>query len=241
MGEIEQKYGNEQVPVNEKTLAPFVEVIKNFENPKYGMDTANAPVVRKLVNDFDNLTQNGATVAERLEFIRSWDSYLNDAKDAFGNFKENGTVNTRIQNAIRNLKNETVEHIATKDKVYENLRQQYSTFKKLDEIGNSLLGKDGALGERVKGAATVKRAIQSNSDAGARQFLKQLKDLTGYDAIKEGDLALTAMENVGDYQGLSLLNIIKEGKAGIINKALEKGQDILVGDKATRVKNYVKK
>ena len=83
--------------------------------------------------------------------------------------------------------------------------------------------------------------MKSNSDAGARQFLVKLKELTGYDALKDGDLALTAMENVGDFQGLSLLEVLKQGKSGIIGKALEKAQDVIVGDDATRVTNYIKK
>lgn len=241
MGEIEQKYVNEQLPISEQTIAPFVNVIKSFENPKFGVDTANAPVVKKLIEDFDKLGTNGATIGERLEFVRSWDEYLQNQKDGFGNFKDNATANTRIQNAVRTLKNETVDAIAQNDKVYRSLRTKYSVFKKLDEIGNTLLGKDGALGERIKGSALIKRAIQSNSDAGARQFLIKLRELTGYDAIKEGDLALTAMELVGDYQGLSLLNIIKEGKGGVINKLLEKGQDLLVGNKEKRVNRYINK
>lgn len=241
MGEIETKYVNDKLPIGEKTTHNFVETIKSFDNPKFGVDTADAKIVRKLVDDFDLLETGGATIGERLEFVRSWDKYLNDAKDAFGKFKENATVNTRIQNAVKTLKDETVDAISTKDKVYRNLRSQYRTYKQLDEIGDALLGKDGALGQRIKGAATVKRAIQSNSDAGARQFLAKLKELTGYDAIKEGDIALTAMENVGDYQGLSLLNIIKEGKTGLINRGLEKLRDKVVGTNAERVKKYIQR
>lgn len=241
MGEIEQKYTNESLPISEKTLEPFVETIKNFDNPKFGMDTANAPTVRKLVSDLDALNKNGATIGERLEFIRSWDTYLRDSKDGFGNFKENATVNQRIQNAVKALKEETVNSISTKDKIYRGLRSQYRTFKSLDEIGNSLLGKDGALGDRIKGGATVKRALKSNSDAGARQFLIKLKELTGYDALKDGDLALTAMELAGDYQGLSLLEVLKQGKSGVINKLFEKGQDLLIGNNSKRIEKYIKK
>lgn len=239
MGAIEQRFADTVVPMQENTFKQFADIVDYSKNPKYGVSSQNAPVVQEFINNFDTLNASGLTVKERNDFIRNWTEYLRDAKDPFGNFKENATVNTKIQNAVNTLKTETVDAIP--DKTYRNLRKQYAEYKKLDEIGNQLLGKDGALGERVKGAATVKRAIQSNSDAGARQFLIKLKQLTGYDAIKEGDLALTAMENVGDYQGLSLLNIIQEGKTGIINKALEKGQDILVGDKATRVKKYIRK
>lgn len=241
MGDIELKYVNDKLPIGEKSLNTFSETIKSFDNPKYGVDTAEAPVVRKLITDFDTLEKGGATIGERLDFIRSWDKYLRDSKDAFGNFKENATANTRIQNAVKVLKDETVDAVSTKDKVYRNLRTQYRTYKQLDEIGNSLLGKEGALGQRIKGASLIKRAIQSNSDAGARQFLIKLKELTGYDAIKEGDLALTAMENAGDYQGLSLLNIVKEGKSGLINRGLEWARNRTVGNNVERVKKYIKK
>jgi hypothetical protein len=240
MGDIEIKYANDTLPIGENTSNAFIETIKNFDNPRFGVDTADSGVIRKLVKDFDELEQTGSSIGDRLEFIRSWDKYLNDSKDAFGKFKENATVNTRIQNAVKTLKDETVNAVSNKDQVYKQLRTQYRTYKQLDEIADNLLGKDGALGQRIKGAATVKRAVQSNSDAGARQFLVKLKELTGYDAIKEGDLALTAMENVGDYQGLSLLNIVREGKTGLINKGLEKIQDIVAGSKSDRVKRYIK-
>jgi hypothetical protein len=240
MGEIELKYADEVVPIGQKTVDNFVETIKSFDNPKYGVDTADSRIVQKLVKDFDALEKGGASVRERLDFVRSWDNYINDSKDTFGKFKENATVNTRIQNAIRQLKEETVEAVASKDRVYRNLRSQYRTYKQLDEIGDTLLGKDGALGQRIKGAATVKRAIQSNSDAGARQFLIKLRELTGYDAIKEGDVALSAMEGIGDYQGLSLLNIVREGKSGMVNKILQYTQDKIIGDNEQRIKRYIK-
>ncbi len=241
MGEIEQKYNDVVLPIADKTLDKFATTLKSIENPRFGVDTANAPIVQKLVKDFDDLEAGGATIADRLDFVRSWDRFLNDAKDGFGNFKENATVNTQIQNAVKTLKEETVEAISQSDKMYRDLRGQYSTFKKLEEIGDTLLGKAGALGDKVKGGSTVKRALKSNSDAGARQFLMKLKELTGYDAIKDGDLALTAMENVGDFQGLSLLEVLKQGKSGLVGKALEKAQDVLVGDEATRVMNFIKR
>lgn len=241
MGEIEKNYTQASLPIAPKTLDSFANTLKSIDNPKFGVDTADAPIVRKLVSDFDKLEQGGATIGERLEFVRAWDKYLNDSKDAFGNFKENATTNTRIQSAVKTIKDETVDAIAQTDSTYRGLRSQYSTYKQLDEIGNSLLGKNGALGARVKGGATVKRALKSNSDAGARQFLIKLKELTGYDAIKDGDLALTAMNNVGDYQGLSLLEVLREGKTGLIGKSLESVQNKVVGDEQTRVQNFIKK
>jgi hypothetical protein len=241
MGEIEDSLGGEVVEVGDNTFKVFTEAVDFANNPTYGMTTQNAGVVKKLVQDFDALEKKGLTVAERNKFIRSWDQYLRDAKDPFGNFKENATVNTKIQNAIRSLKTETVDAVAAKNKTYRDLRARYSVYKKLDEIGDSLLGKDGALGERIKGSSIIKRAIQSNSDAGSRQFLIKLRELTGYDAIKEGDIALTAMENVGDYQGLSLLNILKEGKTGVVNKALEFIRNKTVGNNEERVKKYIRK
>lgn len=241
MGELELKYKDDVIPVGDKPFKAFTEVVDLSEKPAYGVTGQNSAIAKKLVEDFDKLAENGLTLEERIKFVRSWSSDIEDAKDAFGKFKENASVWTKIQNAVVSLKDEGVEAVSLKDKTYRGLRQQYSTYKKLDEIGDMLLGKDGALGQRIKGAATVKRAIQSNSDAGARQFLTKLKELTGYDAIKEGDLALTAMKNVGDYQGLSLLNIVQEGKLGLINRALNFAQDKIVGNKATRVKNFIRK
>lgn len=241
MGAIEQKYIDTKLPIGDKVLKTFTDTIKYFDNPKFGVSDADAPIVQKLISDYDRLNQAGATINDRLEFVRGWDDYLRDAKDAFGNFKENKTVNTKIQSAIKDLKNETVDHIAQIDADYKVLRKQYAEHLKLQEIGDMLLGKEGAYGDRIKGAATVKRAIQSNSDAGARQFLAKLKEITGYDAIKEGDIALTAMENVGDYQGLSLLNVLNEGQGGIIKKAIEKARDATVGNDAKRAEKYVKK
>jgi len=241
MGAIEQKYLENPLAVDEKTLGVFSDVIKNFENKKFGVDTGGGPVVRKLVEDFDALEQGGATVGERLQFVRDWQQYLRDSKDPFGNFKENASANMRIEKAINAMRDETVDHISQIDEGYRGLRKQYAEYINLEDIGDSLLGKEGAYGERIKGAATVKRAIQSNSDAGARQFLTKLKEITGYDAIKEGDVALTAMDLVGDYQGLSLLNILNEGKPGIVKSVLEKVRDILVGTDKKRVEEYIRK
>lgn len=241
MGEIEIQYGAESLPISDSTLNKFADTLKSIDNPKFGVDTADAPIVQKLVKDFDLLESSGASISDRLDFVRSWDKYLNDSKDGFGNFKNNATVNSRIQGAVKTLKDETVDAIAAKDRIYRKLRTDYSTYKQLDEIGDMLLGKDGAMGVRIKGGATVKRALKSNSDAGARQFLTKLKEITGYDAIKDGDLALTAMENVGDFQGLSLLEVLKDGKTGMISKSLEFVQNKVVGDEAARVNKFIKK
>lgn len=241
MGEIELKYVENPLAVDEKTLGVFSDVIKNFENKKFGVDTGGGPVVRKLVQDFDALEQGGATVGERLQFVRDWQQYLRDSKDAFGNYKENASANMRIEKAINAMRDETVDHISELDEGYRALRKDYAQHIQLQEIGDALLGKEGAYGERIKGAATIKRAIQSNSDAGARQFLTKLKEVTGYDAIKEGDVALTAMDLVGDYQGLSLLNVLNEGKGGVAKRILEKLRDILVGSDKKRVEEYIKK
>lgn len=241
MGDIETKYADQKLPISEKTMTKFSETLKSIDNPKFGVDSADAPIVQKLIKDFDRLEADGASIADRMDFVRSWDKYLNDAKDPFGNFKDNATVNTRIQSAVKTLKTETVDAISNQDKTYRKLRGNYAEYKKLDEIGNQLLGKDGALGDRIRGGATVKRALKSNSDAGARQFLTKLKEITGYDAIKDGDLALTAMENVGDFQGLSLLEVLQQGKTGLIGKGLEAVQNKTIGDNAARVNSFITK
>ena len=241
MGQIEQKFQNEVVPIKDKTYKTFVNIVELANNPKYGVKGNGEELVGKLISDFDNLVENGLTVKERNDFIRSWQKYLRDARDAFGNFKENATINSQIENAVNSIKNETVDAVASKDKIYRNLRQKYAEYIKLQEIGDSLMGKEGALGQRIKGSATVKRAIQSNSDAGARQFLTKLKEVTGYDAIKEGDLALTAMESAGDYQGLSLLDVVREGKTGALNRILGAVEEKIAGTPQERIRKFIKK
>lgn len=242
MGTIEEKYLDVPVPTSEKVLKTFTDTLKDFENPRFGSgSSSSAPLVRKLVSDFDKIEAAGSTIKDRLEFIRAWQNDIRNAKDAFGNFEKDKGTWSKIQRAVEDLRKETVDHISDTDPTYKALRKQYAEHVKLQEIGDQLLGKEGAFGERIKGAATVKRAIQSNSDAGARQFMTKLKQITGYDGIKEGDLALLAMENVGDYQGLSLLNVLKDGKEGLIKKGLEKVRDVVVGNDTTRVKRYIKK
>lgn len=241
MGIIEEKYNNVKSPISENTQKAFDQVSPLAEKHTYGIGSANLSTVQKFMSDFQTLVKNGSSVGERNQFIREWQKYIQDSKDSYGNFKDNAHANTKMQSALATLRDETVNIVSSKDEVYAGLRKQYATFKNLDIIGKSLLGKEGALGERIKGSSLVKRAIQSNSDAGARQFLTQLRDLTGYDAIKEGDLALTAMENVGDYQGLSLLNVLKEGKSGVLKKLSEVGENIIAGNKTTRTMRYIKK
>lgn len=238
MGEIEQKYLTNQVPLGDGIIGDLKTLSDKFKKQRFSMDTGGAPVAQKLGEDIDLLVQN-PTVEDRLQFVRDWQDYTRNAKDNFGNFKENAAVNSAVEKIVNRVRNETVDYISNTDEAYKNLRIEYAKHIQLQDIGDALLGKDGAMGERIKGAATVKRAIQSNSDAGARQFLARLKEVTGYDAIKEGDIALTAMENAGDYQGLSLLNVLNEGKGGVVKKVLEKGRDVLVGDNESRVRKYI--
>lgn len=238
MGAIEEKFGNNYVPVSDDTLKTFSDIVEYSKDPKYGVKSQSSEVVNKLIEDFDRVNANGLTVKERTDFVRKWQDHLKDQKDGFGQFKDNASVNTKIENAVNTLRNETVDSIS--DKTYKELRKKYSEYKNLEKIADQLLGKDGLYGERIKGAATIKRAIQSNSDAGARQFLAKLKELTGYDAIKEGDLAVTAMDSVGDYQQLSLLGILKDGKKGIVDKAVKSAQDFVFGNEKQKVKNYIK-
>lgn len=241
MGDIETKYANEVIPLTENSTNQFTKLQNTLSDSSYGQGLKDIKPIQAMVDDFAKLNENGLTVAERNNFVRAYDKILRDATDPFGNFKENASVYTEMSNALKSIKNETVDALTAKDKIYRGLRKQYAEHIKLQDFGDALLGKDGLLGEKVKGAATVKRAIQSNSDAGARQFLGKLKEITGYDAIRDGDLALTAMKNVGDYQGLSLLEVLNDGKSGIIKKGLEAVQDKLVGNEAQRVKKFIKK
>jgi len=241
MGEIETKYADEVIPLTRETTDKFARFEDILNSSGYGKSLNEIKPIQAMVDDFVKLNKNGLTVAERNSFVRAYDKILRDATDVFGNFKENASAYTDMSRVLNSIKEETVSALSTKDKIYRGLRKQYSEHIKLQDFGDSLLGKEGLLGDRIKGGATVKRAIKSNSDAGARQFLIKLKEITGYDAMRDADLALTAMKNVGDYHGLSLLEILNDGKSGLIKKGLEKAQDIIVGNESQRVKKFIKK
>ena len=244
MGKIEEAAENVQVPFNNsQTVQDFVletaDALKG--GAKYGPDAGVTKELTKLSDDILRLEKEGGTVRDTLNMTRKWARYLEDQKDKFGDFTENKYANAQIERVINTMKEDARKVLADNNESYRTLVQGYAKTSQFAKEAKRLLGQEGLYGDSIKGAATVKRAIQSNSDAGARQFLKTLRDITGYDAIKEGDIALKAMQDVGDYQGLSLLGVLNEVKGGLPETIKNIAKKTLTPKESTRVKKYINK
>lgn len=244
MGKIEEAAENVKVPFNNsETVKNFVletaDAIKG--GAKYGPDSGLTKEVQKLSDDILRLEKEGGSVKDTLNMTRKWAKYLEDQKDKFGDFKENKGANVQIERVIKSMKEDARKVLSENNGTYRTLVEGYRRTSRFGEEAKRLLGQEGLYGDSIKGAATVKRAIQSNSDAGARQFLKTLRDITSYDAIKEGDIALKAMKDVGDYQGLSMLDVLTDIQGGVLNTAKNVAKKVLTPKESTRVKKYINK
>lgn len=243
MGKIEEAAENVQVPFNNsQTVQDFVletaDALKG--GAKYGPDAGITKEVQKLSDDILRLEKSGGSVKDTLNMTRKWARYLEDQKDKFGDFTANKGANAQIERVIKSIKDDARSVLSENNDTYRTLVEGYRRTSRFGEEAKRLLGQEGLYGDSIKGAATVKRAIQSNSDAGARQFLKTLRDITGYDAIKEGDIALKAMKDVGDYQGLSMLDVLSDVQGGLLGAAKNVAKK-LTPKESTRVKKYINK
>lgn len=220
MGEVEEKFKDKIVELKGSRLDNFVDEYLSRDK-KFGRKIKDTAFLDDFVKDYDILFKN-PNVKDTLEFVRTWTKELEDLKDGFGVFKENKRTYTLIEGAVSDIKNQTRNIISKSDDIYRGALDKYRLTSQLKDEANRLLGKEGLAGERLKGGAAAKRAVQSASDQGARQFYNVLKKITGYDGLKEADIALKAMKDVGDYQGLSLLEINKDLYQATINKVVSK-------------------
>lgn len=253
MGKIEKEAAGVTVDLtNTRSTQEFVDFISSAsKKTNYAGKSKFTPEVQQFRRDLNTLQKKGASIDEVLTFTRNWNRVIEDAKDGFGNFTKNKYENTLISRMVSEMKDQARNTLAEMNPDYKNLVNQYRITSQLRDEGNRLLGKEGMLGSAIKGASTAKRAIQSNSDGGARQFYNKLKELTGYDGLQEADIAIQAMKDAGDYQGLSLLEVSKDiaqGKTGIPNsipEAIWRGINF-VGEKVRpsadqRTRNYITK
>lgn len=220
MSDIESQYQKQLVDVKGTRLENFVNEYLGGSN-KFGRKMKDTTLVDNFASDYDKLAQN-PNVKDVLDFTRSWTKELEDLKDGFGAFKENKRTYTLIEGALSDIKNGARNLISKDSPEYSDALSKYRLTSQIREESNRLLGKEGLLGDTLKGGAAAKRAVQSASDQGARQFYNVLKKVTGYDGLKEADIALQAMKDVGDYQGLSLLEINKDLYQATIGKIISK-------------------
>ena len=244
MGEIEDKALSLKVDASQlPNVKEFMDVVNQSRLgniAKYGPDESFTKTANKLYKDIITLESRGANVGESLSLTRKWARYIENQKDKFGDFKDNKFENSTIEKVVNEMKNNARDTLSGVDGNYKALVGQYRKTSQFKDEAKRLLGQEGLYGSSIKGAATAKRAIQSNSDAGARQFLKTLRDITGYDGMKEADIALKAMKDVGDYQGLSLLGILQDAEGGLMG-AVKGIAKKLTPSEATRTNKYIKK
>lgn len=214
MGQIEKQSGNVVVDL-QKTADQGLRELREYAEGKvagtsYAGGDKLTPEMELFLNDLSSIQKNGNSVKEVLKFTRDWNNKLKNLKDKFGSFKENSYDNSLIERVVSSMKNQARDTLGEFNPEYRDLVSKYRVTSQLRDEGNRLMGKDGMMGEAIRGAATAKRAVQSNSDGGARQFYNKLKELTGYDGIQEADIAIQAMKDAGDHQGLDLLQVSKD-------------------------------
>jgi len=233
MGKIENLFKDKTVDLSGDKINNFINEFLGSEK-KFGRTVKDKTFIEDFAKDYDKLTKN-PNVKNTLDFTRTWTNELEDLKDNFGGFKDNKRTYTLVEGAIKDIKNNTRNLIAKDNKKYAKALSNYRLTSKIREEANRLMGKEGLAGERLKGGALAKRAVQSSSDAGARQFYNILKKVTGYDGLKEADIAIQAMKDVGDYQGLSLLEVNKDlynATVGKIVSSIPGGQAVSETTKA---------
>jgi hypothetical protein len=215
MGEVEKSAANVRVDLSKTRLQDFMDHVESVRNgAQYGGTKGQTPEVKQFLKDLNLLQKKGTSVDEVLNFTRQWSRKLDNLKDNFGQFKDNRYDNSLLQDLVGQFKNSARDTLGEINPNYRELVTKYRMTSMVRDEGNRLLGKEGMLGDTIRGAATAKRAVQSNSDGGSRQFYNYLKELTGYDGMQEADIAIQAMKDAGDYQGLNLLEVSKDIATG---------------------------
>jgi hypothetical protein len=255
MGEIEKEFSDFTADLSDDVRSS-VDDIENYlaDFEMLGIKNGETSQLAKFVDNV-KLLQNDPTLANRNRIIRNWQTVVEDAKDA-----TTGKMSyafTQMNNVLKKLKQDTRTMVP--DETYQKLFKQYGELSKFGEEASKLLGKDSLMGNAKKGGAVAKRAVQSLSDGGTRDFLIKLKELTGYNGLQDAQIAIQAMKDGGDFKQASLLeNTMKKAmdgdfeipmsKSGIVSKGIDMtlgklinaGKDALVGDPVERVNRYIK-
>lgn len=248
MGEVEQKAKDVIVDLtNTKSIQGFVDSItSNKTKAGYAGSKKLIPETKEFLKDLNTIQARGASVKEVLDFTRQWQNKLENLKDKFGGFTKDKFDLGNIQAVIKDVKNQARNTLSKVDGDYKSLVKQYRETSQLRDTANRLLGEEGLYGDTLKGASVVKRAVKSISDAGSRQFLKKLEDLTGYDGLSDAQIAIKAMQDAGDFRGLSLLEILNDAStgSGVIGTVFKAGKSfgkkILAGSENKITENFIK-
>jgi len=248
MGEVENAAQDVAVDLtNTKSIQGLVDsVTANKTKAGYAGSKKLTEETKQFLKDLDTIQKRGASVKEVLDFTRQWQNKLENLKDKFGGFTKDKFDLGNIQAVVKDVKDQARNTLSKVDENYKGLVKQYRETSQLRDTANRLLGEEGLYGDTLKGASVVKRAVKSISDAGSRQFLKKLEDLTGYDGLSDAQIAIKAMQDAGDFRGLSLLEILKEtgGDSTLAGLAVKLGKSVVkrvVPTEKTKVEKFIKK
>lgn len=248
MGAVEEKAKDVIVDLsNTKSLQGFIDnVTTNRGKAGYAGSNKLISETKSFLKDLNTLQKRQPSVKEVLDFTRQWQNKLENLKDKFNGFTRDKFDLTNIQSMVKDIKDQARNTLGTVDENYNKLVNTYRETSQLRDTANRLLGEEGLYGDTLKGASVVKRAVKSISDAGSRQFLKKLEDLTGYDGLSDAQVAIKAMQDAGDFRGLSLLELLKDagGDTTLAGLAVKLGKSVIkkvAPSEKTKVENFIKK
>lgn len=211
--------GNNGLSYNPKTNS-----LTSFQGTKFVPEEIS--MLNKFTKNLKALGDN-PSVSSIDNFITKTRSELNFTKGKTGVM---GTTNAEriINEGISNLKqslNPAVNKNASLAKYWQ-ANQAYSDLSSFVDEGSTFLGKKTLSGDFAKDASLAKSSVQSILNQGKKDFLIELQNLTGYDAIDDSVMALQAMTDAGDYRGLSLLQAISDSgiptsKTGMSQKIID--------------------
>lgn len=186
---------------------PIVGRGKLEANGQTPMGKTDQHMVQNYIQDLDTL-ENNPTVADVDAFIRRTTADLDLYKQTN---QITGTTNGEriIKQNLSDLR-DTISAKATKNpalKPYSEAKAEFARLSPTIERGISLLGKPDLEGGYVKDASIAKRAVQSITNGGTRDFMKSLEKETGKPLLDHAYLLLQAMKDTGDTSAHSLLDM----------------------------------
>lgn len=192
---------------------PIIGKGKLQANGQSPMGKTDQHMVENYIKDLDTL-DNNPTVADVDAFIRRTTADLDLYKQTN---QITGTTNGEriIKQNLSDLRN-TISAKATKNpalKPYSDAKAEFARLSPLVERGVSLLGKSDLEGGYVKDASIAKRAIQSITNGGTKDFMKGLEKETGKPLLDKAYLILQAMKDTGDTSAHSLLDMFGKDAA----------------------------
>lgn len=157
---------------------------------------------------------NKPTVTDVNNFVRR----ITEENDLYKQ-KNQITGTTNVERIIKNnlsALRDTISAKATGNnalKAYSDSKSEVARLSKIVDAGIPLLGKKSLEGGYIRDASTAKRAIQSLSDGGAKDFLRALEKETGNPLLDKAFVILQAEKDAGITSAHSLLDMFGKDSA----------------------------